>query len=280
MEKTNETSVFNTLNPINVNEHKEKRASGNGIELDYLSWPWAWAEVKKRYPDAVYSIYRDEKGRPYVEDEQLGMMCFTTVTICGQTLEMWLPVMNGANKAMRRTEYTYDTWNKHKNCYEKAKVNAVTMFDVNKTIMRCLVKNLAMFGLGLYIYSGEDLPESETEDRTPEQPAKSAEPKKPAQSAPKSKGNVIIPKKEEKAAAEAKKAEKAAQAADDRNRPWTEREHAEYEQALIDMDNAANKEQLITTFTMFKDAIYNMKLLAHAGEVCKRHGWPFEPKQQ
>ena len=93
---------------------------------------------------------------PYVYDENTGYMVFTTVTIEELTHEMWLPVMDGANKAMKNKPYTYDTR------YKKGVVvEAATMFDINKTIMRCLAKNLAMFGLGLYIYAGEDLPESE-----------------------------------------------------------------------------------------------------------------------
>jgi hypothetical protein len=146
-------SVFNTLNGINVNEHKEEK---NG--LSYLSWVWAWAEVKKNYPDAVYSIEKFN-GLPYVYDENTGYMVYTTVTIEGITHEMWLPVMDGANKAMKAKPYTYTVKRYGK---EEAKtVAAATMFDVNKAIMRCLVKNLAMFGLGLYIYAGEDLPEVE-----------------------------------------------------------------------------------------------------------------------
>lgn len=146
-------SVFNTLNGINVNEHKEDK---NG--LSYLSWVWAWAEVKKNYPNAVYSIEKFN-GLPYVYDENTGYMVYTTVTIEGITHEMWLPVMDGANKAMKAKPYTYTVKRYGK---EEAKtVAAATMFDVNKAIMRCLVKNLAMFGLGLYIYAGEDLPEVE-----------------------------------------------------------------------------------------------------------------------
>ena len=75
--------------------------------------------------------------------------------------------MDGANKAMRLEPYTYQVWDKYKNNYIEKKVDAATMFDINKTIMRCLVKNLAMFGLGLYIYAGEDLPE-ETSETTAE----------------------------------------------------------------------------------------------------------------
>ena len=81
----------------------------------------------------------------------------TSVTIEGETLEMWLPVMDGANNAMMDAPYTFTTR------YGEKAVNKATMFDINKTIMRCLTKNLAMFGLGHYIYAGEDIPESKPE---------------------------------------------------------------------------------------------------------------------
>lgn len=135
-------SVFERLSAINVNEHVEKKSN-----LSYLSWAWAWSEVKRACPDARYDIQATEY------DEALGFMCHTTVTIEGETLEMWLPVMDGANKSMLKTPYTYKTK------YGEKSVEAATTFDINKTIMRCLVKNLAMFGLGLYIFAGEDLPE-------------------------------------------------------------------------------------------------------------------------
>lgn len=151
-------TVFDELNAINVNDKTEKKKSG-GTELTYLSWTWAWAEVKKRFPDAHYEIVM-HNGLPYVYDENTGYMVFTNVTIDGITHTMWLPVMDGANKAMKNQPYTYST----KYNGEKT-VDAATMFDVNKTIMRCLVKNLAMFGLGLYIYAGEDLPEVEVEEQ-------------------------------------------------------------------------------------------------------------------
>ena len=150
-------SIFQTLNDINVNDHVEKKN-----ELTYLSWAWAWQTVMKIYPDAKYEIFKDENHRPFIEDIELGLMCFTTITINGTTHEMWLPVMDSANNAMKRTEYTIKTWSKYENRWKEKKVAAATMFDINKTIMRCLVKNLAMFGLGLYIYAGEDLPETES----------------------------------------------------------------------------------------------------------------------
>jgi hypothetical protein len=154
-------SVFETLSAINVNDKAEKK---NG--LTYLSWAWAWGEVKKIYPDATYQVLRDPTtSKPYFFDESLGYMVMTIVTIQGQTLEMWLPVMDGANKAMRKVSYSYATR------YGNKEVEAATMFDINKTLMRCLTKNLAMFGLGHYIFAGEDLPESdEPTQRTPAAP--------------------------------------------------------------------------------------------------------------
>lgn len=150
-------SVFETLFQKNVNNNVEKKKTGK-TELSYLSWSWAWAEVKKLFPDARYEILKFQSANgnllPYLYDEKTGYMVFTNVTIDNLTHEMWLPVMDGANKAMKGEEYTYSTrYNGEKT------VEPASMFDVNKTIMRCLVKNLAMFGLGLYIYSGEDLPE-------------------------------------------------------------------------------------------------------------------------
>ena len=138
--------VFNKLFLLDINGHIEKK---NG--LSYLSWAWAWAEVKKLYPTANYTI------EPYSFDEKLGYMVFTTVTINGQTYRMWLPVMDNNNNSMKSEPYEVTTK------YGKKQVAAASMFDINKAYMRCLVKNLAMFGLGLYIYAGEDLPEKSFE---------------------------------------------------------------------------------------------------------------------
>lgn len=147
-------SVFENFFGINVGEHIEKKNN-----LSYISWPYAWAEVKKRYPDAHYEVKLfGENQLPYVYDENTGYMVFTSVTINELMHEMWLPVMDNANKAMKAKPYFYE--NKYK---KKIVVEAATMFDINKAIMRCLVKNISMFGLGLYIYAGEDLPEMEFE---------------------------------------------------------------------------------------------------------------------
>ena len=139
-------SVFNTLNSVNCNEHTEKK---NG--LTYLSWAWAWAEVKKRYPTANYTIYENADGWNYFTD---GRTCWvkTGVTIDGlQHIEM-LPVMDYRNASIP--------------------LDKVTSFDVNKAIQRSLTKAAARHGLGLYIYAGEDLPE----DAPKEEPKKATKP--------------------------------------------------------------------------------------------------------
>ena len=109
--------------------------------MSYLSWSWAWKEVKSRYPDATYEIVKFENGLPYTYDENTGYMVYTKVTIQGITHEMWLPVMDSHNCSMLSKPYEVKTK------YNSYTVDKCTMFDVNKTIMRCLTKNLAMFGL-------------------------------------------------------------------------------------------------------------------------------------
>ena len=163
-------NTFDILNAVNVNEHTETKDTGK-VKLTYLSWAWAWSEVKKRFPDAQYEIIKFN-GLPYVFDEKTGFMVYTTVTIEGITHEMWLPVMDGNNRAM--LDHAYEVKTK----YNSFTVQPATMFDVNKAIMRCLTKNLAMFGLGLYIYAGEDLPETPDEEISTPAPKKTASTKK------------------------------------------------------------------------------------------------------
>ena len=138
MENQKKKSVFEVLSAINVNEHTEKK--GN---LTYLSWAWAWAEVKKNYPDASYTIYENANGLNYHTD---GRTCWvkTGVTINGQEHIEYLPVMDMRNASIP--------------------LERVTSFDVNKAIQRSLTKAVARHGLGLYIYAGEDLPEDQSKD--------------------------------------------------------------------------------------------------------------------
>jgi hypothetical protein len=149
-------STFQKLYELDVNHKTESKN-----KLKYLSWAFAWAEFKKVYPKATYTVDH-YNGKPYLYDENLGYLVSTTVTADGETLPMSLPVMDGANNAMKSTRYSYKVkeWVSRKatgNFIDKF-VEPATMFDINKTMMRCLVKNIAMFGLGLYIYAGEDIP--------------------------------------------------------------------------------------------------------------------------
>ena len=157
-------AFFEALNSMNVNDKCEKREN-----LTYLSWANAWGEFKKVYPSATYRIINNPTTNlPYFVDPAIGVMVFTEVTANEQTHQMWLPVLNGAQKPMKLEPYEYQIWDRNSRQYINKTVEAVSMFDINKTLMRCLVKNLAMFGLGLYIYAGEDLPENATgtEDST------------------------------------------------------------------------------------------------------------------
>lgn len=181
-----ENNVFKTLSKINVNDMVDKKKTG-GTTLTYLSWASAFQVAKENFPDLEYEIERNpETGMPYWYDQLTGYMVFTKVTIGGQTHKMWLPVIDGTNHAMKAEPYQVQTK------YKKYTVPAATMCDINKAIMRCLVKNLSMFGLGLYIYRGEDLPEGEsqaqntvrpTQVQPANEPIKKAVPQAPAQPA-------------------------------------------------------------------------------------------------
>lgn len=142
-------NYFSRLNGINVNGRTEKK---NG--LAYLSWAWAWAEVKKVFPDATYTIYENAQGWNYHTD---GKTCWvkTGVTVNGIEHIEYLPVMNYSNKSIP--------------------ADKVTSFDVNTAVQRSLTKACARHGLGLYLYAGEDLPEG---DERPEQPKKEPDPPK------------------------------------------------------------------------------------------------------
>lgn len=137
------SNYFNVLNAVDVRDHQEKK---NG--LTYLSWAWAWAEIKKLHPDANYTIYEDANGCFYHND---GNTCWvkTGVTVNGIEHIEYLPVMDHRNKSIP--------------------LKSVTSFDVNKTIQRSLTKACARHGLGLYIYAGEDLPEDAEQAQKPAQ---------------------------------------------------------------------------------------------------------------
>lgn len=164
LNRQSQSDKFQELLALNVNDKVENR---NGFS--YLCWSEAWALFKKVYPNASYRVIKDPNTNlPFFVDPQLGIIIYTEVTADFQTYEMWLPVMDSSNKSMKMTPYTYQVWDKQTRSYIDRNVPAATMFDVNKTIMRCLVKNLAMFGLGLYLYSKDALPEQLPTDEQPQ----------------------------------------------------------------------------------------------------------------
>lgn len=137
-------NYFKTLNDINVNGKTESK---NG--LTYLSWAWAWGELKKNFPDATYTVYENKDGWNYHTD---GKTCWvkTGVTVNGIENIEYLPIMDYKNRSIPAEN--------------------VTSFDVNKAIQRSLTKAVARHGLGLYIYAGEDLPEAEKPEEKPREP--------------------------------------------------------------------------------------------------------------
>lgn len=126
-------NYFTKLYDINVSEKTEKKGG-----LTYLSWAWAWGELKKYHPDAEYTVYENANGWNYHTD---GKTCWVKTGVKVEHIEHieYLPVMDFKNKSISADQ--------------------VTSFDVNKAIQRSLTKAVARHGLGLYIYAGEDLPE-------------------------------------------------------------------------------------------------------------------------
>lgn len=127
------SNYFTELNGINVNDKTDNKG-----DLTYLSWAWAWGELKKKHPDAVYTVYENDKGWNYHTDGRYAWVK-TGVTVNGIEHIEYLPVMDYKNKSIP--------------------ADRITAFDVNKTIQRSLTKAIARHGLGLYIYAGEDLPD-------------------------------------------------------------------------------------------------------------------------
>ena len=121
---------INALLATNVNNHTEKKNN-----LTYLSWAWAWAEALKADANATYKV--EMFGDKCFMDINGTAMVFVTVTMFGKPMTCQLPVMDYRNKAISNPD----------------------AFAVNTAIMRCMTKALALHGLGLYLYSGEDVPE-------------------------------------------------------------------------------------------------------------------------
>lgn len=131
------TNIEWNLLKLNVNEHTEKKQN-----LTYLSWAWAWQEALKADPKASFKVHTfstvEDGASPVMNINGTGMV-WVDVTLNGTTRTGFLPVMDHRNKPIPEPD----------------------AFQVNTALMRCLTKTLALFGLGLYIYAGEDLPEND-----------------------------------------------------------------------------------------------------------------------
>ena len=128
-----DAGVFDSLNSVDVSNKTEKK---NGFT--YLSWAFAWGELKKRYPDATYKVYENADGWMYHTDGKTAWVK-VGVTVKGLEHIEILPVMSYQNKSIP--------------------LDAITSYDANKAVQRALTKAIARHGLGLFIYAGEDLPE-------------------------------------------------------------------------------------------------------------------------
>jgi len=126
--------TFNELRLINVNEHTERKG-----KFTYLSWTWAVDQLLQNDPAATWTF-----GDPVYFNETV--MVFCSVNAFGKTMTCQMPVLNNTNKAIANPD----------------------AFAVNTAMQRALVKTISLFGIGLYIYAGEDLPEEESVDLTAE----------------------------------------------------------------------------------------------------------------
>jgi Protein of unknown function (DUF1071) len=131
-------NYFARLNQINVSEHIERKG-----DFAYLSWPFAVAQLRLADPAAFWEVRRFD-GLPYLRTET-GYFVEVAVTVQGVTLSQIHPVLDGRNRP----------------------ISEPTAFDINTSIQRCLVKAIALHGLGLYIYAGEDLPAGESTNPVP-----------------------------------------------------------------------------------------------------------------
>jgi hypothetical protein len=124
-------NYFARLNAINVSDHIEKKGG-----FSYLSWPYAVQQLRLADPTATWQVCRFD-GKPYLLCEA-GVFVEVAVTVQGVTLSQIHPVLDVRNRPIPEP----------------------TAFDINTSIQRCLVKAIALHGLGLYIYAGEDLPQA------------------------------------------------------------------------------------------------------------------------
>lgn len=135
-------SIFKQLSEINVNDHVEQKG-----RFKYLSWTWAVSELRKACPTATWEVIKFN-GLPYCETKT-GYFVEVAVTVEGITLSQIHPVLDNSNKT----------------------IPVPSAFQINTSIQRCLVKAIALHGLGLYIYAGEDLPDADKDNVETDKPA-------------------------------------------------------------------------------------------------------------
>ena len=153
---------FDALYDMNLGDKVEKKDG-----LSYLTWSEAWKAFKEIYPSATFRVVPNPDTKlPYFVDPQIGIMVFTEVTADDMTQQCFLPVLNSSMKPMRLEAYNYTVYDKQNRRQIEKTCEAASMFDINKTIMRCLVKNLALYGVGLKLYQGEDIPCENSDDAT------------------------------------------------------------------------------------------------------------------
>lgn len=150
-EELKKENYFAELNALNVSGHTEKK-----MGLTYLSWPWAWGELKKADVNANYVVYENPEGWIYFTDGKTAWVKVGVTAFGIEHIEI-LPIMDHQNRSIP--------------------ADKITSFDVNKSIQRCLTKAIARHGIGLYIYAGEDLPSDPNEGENPEGNKKKARPK-------------------------------------------------------------------------------------------------------
>ena len=156
--------MFEYLSNLDLSEVLEKRD-----KLSYLSWANCLELLYKVYPTASYRVVKNPNtGLPFFSDPATGIFVYTEVTIEGHTTECFLPCIDYRNKPMKLQPYTYQQWNYKTSSYEDKTVEAATSFDINKTIWRALVKNVAIAtGIGLNVFQKEadDIPEKQNDDQ-------------------------------------------------------------------------------------------------------------------
>ena len=144
-------NYFAQLSAINVNGHVEKKGG-----FSYLSWPYAVAQLRLADASATWEVRRFN-GLPYLATEA-GVFVEVAVTVNGVTLSQIHPVLDGRNRPLL----------------------APSAFDINSSLQRCLVKAIALHGLGLYIYAGEDLPQPVSSDAANDPVHHAPQPERPS----------------------------------------------------------------------------------------------------